>query len=104
MNTGWVGGAFGTGQRMKLPYTRAMLHAALTGRLNDVPMETHPVFKVAVPKTCPEVPASFLDARGMWADKPAYDRAAQDLSRRFNKNFEKFADVNREIMAAAPGR
>jgi phosphoenolpyruvate carboxykinase (ATP) len=104
VNTGWAGGPFGVGQRMKLPYTRAMLRAALSGQLNDVPVETHPVFKVAVPKSCPDVPASFLDARGMWADKAAYDKAAQDLSARFNKNFEKFHDVNRAIVSAAPGR
>jgi phosphoenolpyruvate carboxykinase (ATP) len=89
---------------MQLPYTRAMLHAALAGQLNDVPVDVHPVFKVAVPISCPGVPAAFLDARGMWADKTAYDLAAHNLSARFNKNFEKFADVNREVAAAAPGR
>jgi phosphoenolpyruvate carboxykinase (ATP) len=56
-----------------------------------------------VPKSCPGVPASFLDARGMWADKVAYDKAARDLSSRFNKNFDKFAHVAAEILAAAPG-
>jgi len=104
VNTGWAGGPFGVGQRMKLPYTRAMLNAALAGQLDGVAMETHPVFKVAVPKSCPDVPPGFLDARGMWADKTAYDKAAQDLSSRFNRNFEKFADVNREVAAASPGR
>jgi len=104
VNTGWAGGPFGVGQRMKLPYTRAMLHAALSGQLDDVPVEIHPVFKFAVPKSCPDVPASFLNARGMWADKAAYDTAARDLSARFNKNFEKFHDVNRDIASAAPGR
>jgi phosphoenolpyruvate carboxykinase (ATP) len=104
VNTGWAGGPFGVGQRMKLPYTRAMLNAALAGQLDNVPIETHPVFRVAVPKSCPGVPSSFLDARGMWADKTAYDRAAQDLSARFNKNFEKFADVTTEVAGAAPGR
>jgi len=102
VNTGWVGGAFGVGNRMKLPYTRAMLNAALSGALKDVAVEPHPVFKVAVPKCCPDVPASFLDARGMWADKHAYDGAARDLSGRFNRNFEKFSEVKEEIMAAAP--
>ena len=104
VNTGWAGGPFGVGQRMKLPYTRAMLNAALAGHLNDVPVEIHPVFKVAVPKSCPGVPPAFLDARGMWTDRTAYDRAAHDLSSRFNKNFEKFADVHHEVAAAAPGR
>ncbi|HEY2012451.1 MAG TPA: phosphoenolpyruvate carboxykinase (ATP) [Bryobacteraceae bacterium] len=103
VNTGWVGGPFGVGTRMKLPYTRAMLNAALSGALRNVPVEIHPIFKVAVPKSCPDVPPTFLDARGMWADKTAYDKAARDLSSRFNKNFEKFADVKNEIVGAAPG-
>jgi len=102
VNTGWTGGPYGVGNRMKLPYTRAMLNAALSGELNPVPTETHPIFRVAVPKSCPGVPAQFLDARGMWADKEAYDRAARDLASRFNKNFEKFGNVSQEIADAAP--
>jgi phosphoenolpyruvate carboxykinase (ATP) len=102
VNTGWAGGPFGVGNRMKLPYTRAMLNSALSGELSAVPTETHPIFKVAVPVSCPGVPAHFLDARGMWPDKEAYDRAARDLSARFNKNFAKFNGVSQEIAAAAP--
>lgn len=102
INTGWVGGPYGIGERMKLPYTRAMLTAALDGQLNDVSMEPHPVFKVMVPKACPHVPPDFLDPRGMWADKQAYDRAALELSARFNKNFERFSDVDPEVLEAAP--
>jgi phosphoenolpyruvate carboxykinase (ATP) len=102
VNTGWAGGPYGVGQRMKLQYTRAMLNAALSGELKSAPTVAHPVFKVAVPTSCPGVPASFLDARGMWADKQAYDKAARDLSARFNKNFEKFSQVSREIAEAAP--
>jgi phosphoenolpyruvate carboxykinase (ATP) len=102
INTGWVGGPFGVGERMKLPYTRAMLDAALSGELNRVPMKPHPVFRVMVPRVCPGVPSDFLNARGMWADKGAYDRAAHDLSGRFNQNFEKFRDVRPEILEAAP--
>jgi phosphoenolpyruvate carboxykinase (ATP) len=102
VNTGWAGGPFGVGQRMKLPYTRAMLNAALSGELKDVPMTPHPVFKILVPQSCPGVPCGSLDARGMWADKPAYDKAAHDLAIRFNKNFEKFPPVAREIAEAAP--
>jgi phosphoenolpyruvate carboxykinase (ATP) len=101
-NTGWVGGPYGVGERMKLTYTRAMLTAALEGQLNDVPMEPHPFFKVMVPRVCPHVPPDFLDPRGMWGDKQAYDRAALDLAARFNKNFEKFAKVSPEIAEAAP--
>jgi phosphoenolpyruvate carboxykinase (ATP) len=90
------------GERMKLRYTRAMLNAALSGELKDVPTLTHPVFKVAVPESCPGVPAHFLDARGMWADKAGYDKAARDLAGRFTKNFEKFNAVHHEIAQAAP--
>jgi len=102
VNTGWAGGPFGVGERMKLRYTRAMLNAALSGELHRVPMTPHPVFKLAVPASCPGVPATFLDARGMWPDKTAYDKAARDLSQRFNRNFEKFTSVHREIASAAP--
>jgi phosphoenolpyruvate carboxykinase (ATP) len=102
LNTGWVGGPYGIGERMRLPYTRAMLTAALEGQLDDVPMEPHPFFKVMVPKACPHVPPDFLDPRGMWGDKSAYDRAALDLSARFSKNFEKFSDVGPEVLEAGP--
>ena len=80
-----------------------MLNAALNGQLQDVAVERHPVFGVSVPKWCAGVPATFLDARAMWADKAAYDRAALDLAGRFNKNFEKFSGVSKEIAVAAPG-
>jgi len=102
VNTGWVGGPFGVGERMKLPYTRAMLNAAIRGDLNHVPAVPHPVFQVMVPQSCPDVPGALLDARGMWADKDAYDRAAQDLSGRFKRNFDKFAGVGGEIAQSAP--
>ena len=102
LNTGWVGGPYGIGERMRLPYTRAMLTAALEGQLDDVPMEPHPFFKVMVPKACPHVPPDFLDPRGMWSDKAAYDRAALDLSARFSKNFEKFSDVSAEVLEGGP--
>jgi phosphoenolpyruvate carboxykinase (ATP) len=102
VNTGWVGGPFGVGSRMKLAYTRAMLNAVLAGEMRDVPAIPHSIFKVLVPQSCPGVPATFLDARGMWADKQAYDKAARDLAGRFTRNFEKFTNVNREILEAAP--
>jgi len=103
VNTGWVGGPFGVGERMKLKYTRAMLNAAISGALDAAHFTPHPVFRVLVPATCPYVPAELLDARGMWTDKDAYDRAAADLSGRFNRNFQKFETVDPEIVAAAPG-
>ena len=103
VNTGWVGGPYGVGSRIQLAYTRAMLHAALAGQLAGAPMETHPIFRLEVPKACPGIPAQVLDARATWRDGEAYDRAAHDLSARFRNNFEKFGGVAREIADAAPG-
>ena len=102
VNTGWVGGPFGVGERMELPYTRAMLSAALSGKLDGVDFAPHRVFQVAVPDSCPGVPRGKLDARGMWSDKPAYDQAAKDLAARFHKNFSKFSSVSEQIRAAGP--
>jgi len=102
VNTGWVGGPFGAGRRMSLPHTRALLDAALSGQLDSVPYAQHPVFRVSVPKSCPEVPAQVLDARGQWPDPGAYDRGARELAARFLKNFEKFPAVSRQIREAAP--
>ncbi|MGA2741193.1 MAG: phosphoenolpyruvate carboxykinase (ATP) [Bryobacteraceae bacterium] len=102
LNTGWVGGPYGIGERMRLPYTRAMLTAALEGQLDNMPMEPDPFFKTMVPRACPHVPPDFLDPRGMWGDKTAYDRAALELSGQFSKNFEKFPDAGAEILEAGP--
>jgi phosphoenolpyruvate carboxykinase (ATP) len=103
INTGWTGGAYGTGNRMKLSYTRAMITAALEGALDQVTFETHPVFGMAIPTTCPNVPADILNPRNTWADKAAYDEKAKYLAGLFVKNFEKYASgVGEEILAAAP--
>jgi phosphoenolpyruvate carboxykinase (ATP) len=102
VNTGWAGGPFGVGSRMKLPYTRAMLNAALSGALDGVALKPDPVFRIRVPESCPGVPAEMLHARGMWADGDDYDRAARDLAQRFLQNFTKFSHVSREIAEAAP--
>jgi len=102
VNTGWVGGAYGVGERMSLKYTRAMVNAAIAGELDNVAVEPHSVFRVLVPKSAPGIPAELLDARAQWKDKSAYDRAAEDLSARFKKNFEKFGKVSEEILEAAP--
>ncbi|HLK53778.1 MAG TPA: phosphoenolpyruvate carboxykinase (ATP) [Candidatus Angelobacter sp.] len=102
VNTGWFGGPYGTGSRMKLPYTRAMVNAAIEGTLENVEFETDPAFGLTVPKSVPGVPVEFLRARDAWKDKAAYDKSAADLSARFAKNFEKF-DVPANIKAAGPG-
>jgi phosphoenolpyruvate carboxykinase (ATP) len=103
INTGWSGGAYGVGKRMKLSYTRAMIHAALDGKLNDVEFTTTAVFGLHIPTSCPNVPTEILLPRNTWADKTAFDKQALHLANLFVTNFEKFADnANEEIMAAAP--
>lgn len=103
VNTGWSGGAYGVGSRMKLGYTRAMITAALNGKLETVPFETHPVFGLQMPTTCPEVPTDILNPRNTWADKALYDTKANDLAGKFIKNFEQYAEgASAEILAAAP--
>jgi phosphoenolpyruvate carboxykinase (ATP) len=103
INTGWSGGSYGTGKRMKLEYTRAMITAALQGKLNKVEFEEHPVFGMMMPLSCPSVPAGILNPKNTWADKDAYDSTAKNLAKQFIKNFEKYAaGVAEEILAAAP--
>lgn len=103
VNTGWSGGGYGVGNRMKLSYTRAMLTAALNGDLDSVNYTQHPVFGVMMPDTCPEVPAEILHPRNTWADKAAYDLKANELAEKFNKNFVKFSDgASDDIKNAAP--
>ena len=103
INTGWTGGAYGTGERMKLRYTRSMITAALNGTLDNVKFETHEVFGLQMPTECQDVPAEILNPRNTWKDKAAYDAKAADLAGKFIKNFEKFAEfANEEIMAASP--
>lgn len=103
INTGWTGGPYGIGQRMKLKYTRAMITAALEGKLEHVAYEKDPVFGVAFPTECPSVPPEVLNPRNTWADKSAYDQKALYLAGLFVKNFEKYRNgVSPEILAAAP--
>lgn len=103
INTGWTGGAYGTGKRMKLAYTRAMISAALDGKLEAVEYTTDPVFKLSIPVSCPDVPSTLLIPRNTWADPQAYDAQAQKLAALFVKNFEKYAAfVSPEILLAAP--
>jgi phosphoenolpyruvate carboxykinase (ATP) len=101
VNTGWQGGAFGVGKRMDLFYTRAMVHAALDGKLNDVAFEVEPAFGFRIPRSCPDVPPELLSPRNTWADKTAYDKTAEDLAGRFHKNFERF-DVPDAVRMAGP--
>ncbi len=103
LNTGWTGGPYGVGERMHLPYTRAMVHAALNGDLNDVPTTIEPFFGLSIPESCPGVPSEVLNPRDTWADKHAYDAQARGLIERFEQGFAQFqGQVSQEITAAGP--
>ena len=103
VNTGWTGGAYGTGHRMKLGYTRAMITAALEGHLDKTPTTTDPVFGLAIPAEVPGVPTEILTPRNTWADKQAYDEKAAYLAGLFIENFKAYASgVPEEVLAAAP--
>ncbi len=103
VNTGWSGGPYGVGHRIKLQYTRAMITAALDNELDQVAYNTHPVFGYQMPVTCPNVPPEILQPRNTWTDKNTYDETAKNLAHLFEENFKKYADgVSEEILNAAP--
>ena len=103
VNTGWVGGPYGIGKRISIRHTRALLNAALDGKLNDVEFTKDPIFGFEVPKTCPNVPDDVLIPSSSWADKKEYDRRYKDLAMRFKQNFGKFTDgTPQEVLDAGP--
>ncbi|HEY8166266.1 MAG TPA: phosphoenolpyruvate carboxykinase (ATP) [Gemmatimonadaceae bacterium] len=102
VNTGWSGGAYGTGKRMKLAYTRAIIRAALSGKLDQAIFRSDPVFALSLPTTVPEVPSEVLDPRATWADQDAYDAQAKKLAAMFRKNFAKFSSASEAIRNAGP--
>lgn len=103
INTGWTGGSYGVGQRIKLSYTRTLITAALEGKLNDVDTQTDPIFGLAIPVTVPGVPAELLVPKNTWADKEAYDARAKTLAEFFVKNFKTYeSGVSDEIKSAGP--
>jgi phosphoenolpyruvate carboxykinase (ATP) len=103
VNTGWTGGPYGEGQRMKLNYTRAMVRAALDGKLDRAATTRHPVFGIQVPREVPGVPAEVLDQRRTWKDPARYDAQAAKLAKLFQDNFKQFADqVSEAVRKAGP--
>jgi phosphoenolpyruvate carboxykinase (ATP) len=103
VNTGWTGGPYGVGSRMKIAYTRAMITAALSGALDEVEYQRHPIFNLDMPTACPNVPSNVLDPRSTWADGAAYDAQARKLAGMFVDNFTAFADtVDRAVTEAGP--
>ncbi len=103
VNTGWTGGPYGAGHRMSIKHTRALLKAALQGKLDNVEYRTDPVFGFEVPTSCPDVPQEVLNPRNTWDDKDAYDQKANHLAKLFIENFKQFEEgTSDEVMSAAP--
>jgi phosphoenolpyruvate carboxykinase (ATP) len=102
INTGWSGGPYGTGERIKLKYTRAIVHAALTGELDESDTRRDPIFELAVPTEINRVPANVLNPRSTWSDPAAYDAQAKKLARMFRENFEKIGNVDAATKNAGP--
>ncbi|WP_462250032.1 phosphoenolpyruvate carboxykinase (ATP) [Ekhidna sp.] len=103
INTGWTGGPYGVGNRISLKYTRAMITAALNGKLDNVGYRTHSIFGAEIPTTCPDVPSEILSPRETWKNDTAFYEKANDLASRFVENFKKFEDfANDDIMGGAP--
>lgn len=103
VNTGWSGGPYGVGSRMKLKYTRAMITAALNGTFDNAEYKHDEIFNVDVPQSCPDVPAEIMNPRDTWADKAAYDEAAKKLARMFQENFaKKYPNMPKHIVDAGP--
>ena len=103
VNTGWLGGPAGESDRVRLPHTRAMIRAALSGALDGVPDTVEPFFGLRIPTTCPGVPGDLLDPRGQWADPARYDAQARQLAHRMREAFQPFAStVSADVLAAGP--
>jgi len=103
VNTGWTGGPYGVGERIKIAYSRGVIRAAMSGAFDEVPYETDPVFGLEVPTQCPDVPSEVLNPRNTWSDKKAYDDQARKLASLFAENFKEFeAEASPEVIAAGP--
>ncbi|MDF1535559.1 MAG: phosphoenolpyruvate carboxykinase (ATP) [bacterium] len=103
VNTGWIGGGYGAGERISIQYTRTLLNAALEGKLDNAPMRIDPTFGFEVPAVCDGIPSEILDPRENWKDKSAYDRKAKELANRFVENFKDFDAARiRDVVEAGP--
>ncbi len=102
INTGWTGGAYGVGKRMEIKYTREMVSAALNGDLDSVKFNPHPIFKVLIPETVPNVPDEVLNPETTWSDRTAYYQQANKLAGLFQKNFQRYKIEDQDIINAGP--
>lgn len=100
VNTGWIGGGYRVGSRIKIAYSRAIVNAAIDGSLTHVAFEKEPFLGLMVPTSCPNVPTEILNPRNVWADKAGYDEAAQSLVKRFKNNFEQYTSYVSENVAS----
>ena len=102
INTGWSGGPYGVGKRVKIKYSRAMVTAALSGALDIVKYNHNDLFNLDIPAEVEGVPSEILDPRNTWIDKDEYDLSAKKLAQMFVENFKKFEGVSQEIIDAGP--
>lgn len=102
INTGWTGGPYGVGKRMKLKYTRSMVTAALNNDLKDVDYELDPIFNISIPKSCPNVPSEILKPINTWTDKLEYKNKSLELGQKFKENFRKFKNIPEKVIKAGP--
>jgi len=102
INTGWTGGPYGVGERIKIQYTRAMVRAAINGSVEKSAFVHDDIFNLDIPTSCPGVPSEVLDPRTTWQEKDAYDIAAKRLATLFVENFSRFENIPNEIRAAGP--
>ncbi|MCL6648479.1 MAG: phosphoenolpyruvate carboxykinase (ATP) [Chloroflexi bacterium] len=103
LNTGWQGGPYGVGKRISISHTRLLLNAALSGKLDNIPTQPHPIFGVHVPTECEGLPSKLLDPRQNWPDPAAYDAQARRLARMFMENFQRYAGTTtEEVRNAGP--
>ena len=103
VNTGWTGGAFGIGKRIKLPYTRLMIQNVIAGKMQNTPMRIDPIFNLAYPEECPGIPAELLDPAATWSDQTAYQAMAKTLAEHFKENFKQFEKaVEPQVIRSGP--
>ena len=103
VNTGWIGGPYGVGNRIKIKFTRPMIRSILNGKLAAVPTRTDPVFGLHIPQVCEDVPSEILWPSTSWKNQADYEAKARELAKRFEKNFEAFSPtVSEEVFASGP--
>ena len=102
INTGWTGGPYGVGHRFKIPYTRAIIKAALEGKLETLPTRIDPIFGFKIPLSCPEVPEEIFYPEKTWDNAEDYQAQAKNLALAFQKNFAKCKDIPEKILQASP--